>query len=226
VTEKKKFYDIGTSKELLSLLTVAGDNIAPLVLSIFTFIGRQKPIGQFFSLSFPSTCLSIFPFSLVSLTMLFPFSYIIVSYSLTVYFPGRPSVWLSASLLSFTYHNNSFVFLYLPFRFRTFLNNFPSCKSLCHSIFLRSPSRIIMPSSVSLHFVPSPSVNFFHIFCHSVSLSSDSIYRSSFFDLIHPLTLNDPHILSVCEIITLSLKRVFLDLWCQQKIFASSNIKC
>jgi hypothetical protein len=24
----------------------------------------------------------------------------------------------------------------------------------------------------------------------------------------------------------LSLKRVFLDLWCQQKIFASSNIKC
>jgi hypothetical protein len=92
VTEKKKFYDIGTSKELLSLLTVAGDNIAPLVLSIFTFIGRQKPIGQFFSLSFPSTCLSIFPFSLVSLTMLFPFSYIIVSYSLTVYFPGRPSV--------------------------------------------------------------------------------------------------------------------------------------
>jgi hypothetical protein len=33
-------------KELLSLLGVAGDNIGPLVLSIFTFIGRKKPIGE------------------------------------------------------------------------------------------------------------------------------------------------------------------------------------
>ena len=35
-------------KELLSLLGVAGDNIGPLVLSIFTFIGKQKPIGKNF----------------------------------------------------------------------------------------------------------------------------------------------------------------------------------
>jgi len=98
---------------------------------------------------------------------------------------------------------------------------FISCTN--HKIPLHIIFRIVL---YSLSFVPSPSVNFFHIFCHSVSLSSDSIYRSSFFDLIHPLTLTDPHILSVCEIITLSLKRVFLDLWCQQKIFASSNIKC
>jgi len=33
-------------KELLSLLGVAGDTIAPLVLSIFTFIGRQQKIGK------------------------------------------------------------------------------------------------------------------------------------------------------------------------------------
>jgi hypothetical protein len=37
---------VDVMKELLTLLTVAGDNVAPLVLSIFTFIGRQKPIGE------------------------------------------------------------------------------------------------------------------------------------------------------------------------------------